>query len=632
MKYTSVAALCLSLLGLIQSLYAHGDEKFEFSEEILTRQKLMRVAMGHQPADKIVTVGKMLDVFSGTWKENWDIVISGERIAWTGPSGEWAGEADSKVAYPDLYAVPGFGESHKHIESSHLTPEYEAALVIPFGNTWTIEGSHEFSNIAGEHNVDFWLTPMRRGSPLKIFVELGSATPPTPYERGGGYYGYEEVRKYMQEEEWVIGLGEVMDWPRLWNTDLPGSQRIWEVIQAAMDEDGVIEGHGSGLRDLPSINAFSASGLESDHEVRMAEEAWDKLSRGVFLQLRYHAIPVVIPYLMEKGIQDWSHICFTTDDRNAAESLELGTQNYNLRLAIEAGAPVEKAYAMATLYPAKHAQVDDKVGSIAPGRYADLVLLSDPKKVAIDTVYVNGKHAAEKGKYLLEVPKIDWPEWAKNTINFGKTITPEDLAIRPPDPAQTEVTAALLRPFYFEEDFMEEKMSVKNGQVYADPEKGISKVALADRFHSTGQVAKMFWRDVGPLNPKSAVACTVAHDLHNAWALGNDDEAMALALNTLAEMNGGWVLVKEGEVIAKVTFEIGGIMSARTPQEVADELENLFAAADTMDWIGAPGLPRRMIFAWLTCTPWKWVLVAPFEGCPQGFVNVTNGETHPVVW
>ena len=159
---------------------AESSESFQFSDEIVTRQLLMRVALEDERSDLIIKGVELLSVHTLTWNKNWDIVIRGDRIAWIGPSGEWTGDADRSVDATGFFAVPGFGESHKHIESSHLTPEFEASLVIPFGNTWTVEGSHEFSNVSGEHNIEFWLTPRKHGSPLKIFPELGSATPAHP--------------------------------------------------------------------------------------------------------------------------------------------------------------------------------------------------------------------------------------------------------------------------------------------------------------------------------------------------------------------------------------------------------------------------------------------------------------------
>ena len=142
----------------------------------------------------------------------------------------------------------------------------------------------------------------------------------------------------------------------------------------------------------------------------------------------------------------------------------------------------------------------------------------------------------------------------------------------------------------------------------------------------------MFWKNVGPITPNSAVASSQMHDIHNIWVLGNDDEAMAMAANAVADMQGGWALVSEGAVLATVSLDIAGLMTARPVSEVAEEIESLHSAADSMDWIGGGGLPKRMIFAFLTASPWKWQLVAPYEGNPGGFVNVTTGETHPVIW
>jgi adenine deaminase len=306
--------------------------------------------------------------------------------------------------------------------------------------------------------------------------------------------------------------------------------------------------------------------------------------------------------------------------------------DYNVRLAIEAGAPPEKAYAMASLYPARHWQVEHLVGSIAPGRYADIVLLSNPETVVIEQVYANGQLAYKSGEYLLPIPEVTYPDWAYDTINIGKVLTAEDFVIEAPAGKEAEVDAAILEMFYFEEDFKTYRLPVSEGIVERDAAQGVTKCALIDRYHGNGKVAKMFWAGVGPLTPNSAVACSVSHDLHNVWSLGSSDEAMALAVNTVAELQGGWALVRDGEVVATVRYEIGGLMSQRTAETVAAELENLYVEADKMEWIGAPGLPQRMVFAYLTCTPWKWVLVAPYEGNESGLVNVTNGETHPVVW
>ncbi len=596
-----------------------------------SRQALIPVALGTAPADLKIENVTLLNVFTRQWDEAQDIIVAGKRIAWVGPTGEWPGEAEQTIDAKGLWAVPGFGESHKHIESSYLTPEYEAALVIPFGNTWTVEGSHELSNVVGEHNVDFWLRAEDAGSPLKIFPAIGSATPPTAYESGGGYYGLAEMQEFMKSDLRVVALGEVMDWPAVSQPDAPAHDRIWGMIEATYANRGVVEGHGSGLYTLPEINAFAAAGLSSDHEVRENAEGLEKLKRGIFLEVRVDTARTLFPYLLEQGITDWQQVSVTTDDRDVHATLELGSMDYNIRTAIRAGIPVIDAYRMGSYNTAKHFRIDHLVGSLAPGRYADVVLLEDIETVDVDRVIANGKLAASDGEYLLDVPDITYPDWARNTIKLPRKLQSDDFALEAPE-GRSEVTAALMKPFFFSDEFMTETLPVTNGVVAAAPERGISKVAMVDRYINEISVSKMLWRDVGPLSPNSALASSQSHDLHNIWVLGNDDAAMAMAANAVAEQQGGWALVSGGKLVATVSLEIAGLVSQRTVEEVAAELEVLHREADKMQWIGSPGLPERMRFAFLTASPWRWQLVAPYAGNPGGFVDVGTGETHPVIW
>ncbi|MDO8826874.1 adenine deaminase [Methylophaga sp.] len=603
-----------------------------FSEEVLTRQALTQVALARTEADLLIHNVTMLNVFTQEWLTEQDIVIAKGRIAWIGDSGGWNGIARETYDASGLWAVPGFGESHKHIESSYLTAEYEAALVIPRGNTWTVEGSHEISNVVGNKVADFWVEAEQLGSPLKIFPAIGSATPPTAYESGGGYFAYEEMQTFLGDHLRVVALGEVMDWSAVINADNPGHRRIWEMIQATYDGRGVVEGHGSRLTEANEINAFAAAGLSSDHEVRLVEEGIDKLRRGIFLEVKKGTIEVLMPKLVEMNLADWSNISVTTDDRDVFATLQLGSMDYNIRSAIKAGVPTEIAYQLGSYNTARHFHIEHLVGSIAPGRYADIVLLSDPETVTIERVYANGMLASIGKQYLLPIPKINYPKWATDTMNVGRKITAKDLEIVAPEGRKT-IEAAILQPFWFEPDFMTKTLPVaEDGTVVVSTDDNLIKVAVVDRYHGTAGVSKMFWQNVGPKTPNSALSSSQSHDLHNIWTIGNDDNAMALAANTVAEMGGGWALVSQGKVVAKVALQIGGLMTDRPVEEVAAEMEKLLNAADEMEWIGEPGLPETMRFAFLTAAPWKWQLVAPYEGNPTGLVDVTTGNTHPVVW
>ena len=603
-----------------------------FKEEVKTRQALTQVALGREKAELVIQNVTLLNVFTQEWLPAQDIVIAHNRIAWVGDTGTWPGETQSSYDANGLWAVPGFGESHKHIESSYLTPEYEAALVIPHGNTWTVEGSHEISNVVGNRNAEFWLEAERKGSTLKIFPAIGSATPPTVYESGGGYYGYNEMRDFLTYDPRVVALGEVMDWSAVINADNGGHQRIWEMIEATYDYRGVVEGHGMNLTSQTDISAFAAAGLASDHEVRLADEGIEKLRRGVFLEIKQAGMDSLFPKLLEIGLKDWSNISVTTDDRDVFATLQLGSMDYNIRSAIELGVPLEIAYQLGSYNTARHFNIDHLVGALAPGRYADVVLLSDPQTVTIERVYANGQLAADNGEYLLPIPEIEYPQWATDTMNVGRELIAADFVITAPEGRET-VKAAVLEPFWFEPEFITKELPVaEDGTVKADPEAGLIKVAVVDRYHGTAAVSKMIWQNVGPKTPGSALASSQSHDLHNIWTMGNDDYAMALAANTVANMGGGWALVNDGKVVATVRLDVGGLMTARPVNEVAAEMEKLHHQADKMAWINANGLPERMRFAFLTAAPWKWQLVAPYEGNPGGLVDVTTGNTHEIIW
>ncbi|MEJ0001092.1 MAG: adenine deaminase C-terminal domain-containing protein [Verrucomicrobiota bacterium] len=280
----------------------------------------------------------------------------------------------------------------------------------------------------------------------------------------------------------------------------------------------------------------------------------------------------------------------TTDDRNAETTLRQGAMDYNIRTAIEAGVPVEAAYALGSYNTARHFRIDHWVGSIAPGRYADIVLLSDPRKVVIDHVYSDGIKVAEGGRTLVPVPKVDYPDWATKTIDLGGNVTPDLFVIEAPAGRET-VQAALLTPFLFAPEFATGTLPVSGGIVQRDEAQGVTKVALLDRYSGRLRVSKMFWKDVGFRTPDCALCCSIAHDNHQAWVTGSSDAAMATAINAMAEIQGGYVLVSHGKVTATVRLEIGGLMTARPAEDFARDLLALRAEMAKLELLEKPGFP-----------------------------------------
>lgn len=609
------------------------------ADEVAIRQQLLLVSLAKKPADRVIEVGRLLAVHANHWLDDQEIVISGRRIAYVGPIGSYRGDAAERVKYPHLSAVPGFGEVHKHIESTHITPEFEAALVIPRGNTWTCEASHEFANVSGARNTEFWQKARLAGSPLKVFIQPGSAVPPSAWEESGGYYGYDQQKQFLRQDLSVTSLDEVMDWPSVWDPANPGYARMWGMIRATFEMRGVVEGHGNGLTDPHDISAFAAAGLSSDHEVWALDETWDRLMRGLFTELRPFSYDAIIPGLLQRGLKDWSNVAFTTDDRSASDTLRDGATDHNVRHAIHYGLSPEIAIQCATINPARHMRIDQWVGSITPGRYADIVLLDDVPSVSIAHVYADGLLASNGKTFLGPLPGIDWPQWASKTMNIGRRLAPADFAI-PAEPGRETMQAAVLRPFHWNEDFLVEELPVANGEVQRDPSRLITKWSLIDRYRGDGRVSAMFWTGCGPEDPDTALACSVAHDSHNVWCIGSSDSAMAKAVNRLQEIDGGWVLVHKGEIVAEIRFEIAGLMTARSAEAFDADMQAFLRQAETVTWMyqpaamnrWKPGFPEFLIFATLTCSPWRWVLVAPSRLAPNGFVNVQTGETHPIVW
>ena len=336
--------------------------------------------------------------------------------------------------------------------------------------------------------------------------------------------------------------------------------------------------------------------------------------------------------LVRRGIRDWSNVALCTDDRDAAETLKKGSMDAHIRNAVAAGAPLEAAFAMASYYPARHHHLEAQVGSIAPGRFADVVLLKgDPAAVQVHEVFADGRLAARAGRYLLPVPKIKWPTWATRTIKLKRPVRASDFEIKAPRKAGT-ARAALQRDMYRDQAIESVDLPIVGGLVLADPARNVIKVATVERHRRTGRIGKMFWTGMGPKSPDSALALSVSHDAHHITVVGTSDRAMALAVNTLAKAQGGWVLVNRGTVTAIVRLEIGGLMTARPAAVLAKELAALDAAALDLEWIGAVGIPKRLAFALITCTPNTWRLVLPYPGNPGGLYNLVTRQTHPTVW
>lgn len=340
----------------------------------------------------------------------------------------------------------------------------------------------------------------------------------------------------------------------------------------------------------------------------------DKLQHGVFVELRLPTLAEIVAHLLAEDLEDWSQVALVTDDRAASETLEMGALDASLRTAIGAGLDPERACQLVTINPARHMRLTSWVGSIAPGRFADLVVLDDPESVAIREVWANGERVGEGRRHVGPTVRVEWPAAFRDTVRLPRAVTAKDFRIAAPGGGDT-AEAAVLLPFHWADEFNVLTLPVRDGIVQRDGGQSVTKFAVIDR-HTGWEgvpcgVARMFWRGCGPATPGVAFGGTVAHDSHNIWVVGSCDRVMALVANRLAAIGGGFVLARDDRVVAEARLEIAGLMTARPGECQAAEMAALRAAGEAIDWHYEPtftprwhpGLPLRLAYATLTCAP-----------------------------
>ena len=361
-------------------------------DRLRARLRVMRVALAQEPADLVITGGTLLDTITGELLPGWGVAVAGDRIAAVGDVERHAGPSTSRVDAAGMTLVPGFVDAHYHCESSRVSARRHAEVTLPHGLTAYFEGTHEITNAdRGLPGVEYFVEAGRH-LPQKIYPCVSSATPPSPVETTSGYIGYREAaRAFARWPEEARGIDEVMDLPRV----LDGSARLHGVIQAALDDRRIVAGHGSPPLDV--LDAWTAAGIMSSHSPRVAE-ALTMLRKGAHLQLKTERTADIIKQLLDLPLRDWRNVGLAVDDRTVADLLERGGLDHEVRTAIGLGIPVITAYQMATINNAAHWQVSHLHGQLAPGRYADVLLVSDLDKVVIDRVFADGRLVATQGR------------------------------------------------------------------------------------------------------------------------------------------------------------------------------------------------------------------------------------------
>ncbi|MFC5739096.1 adenine deaminase [Sinirhodobacter huangdaonensis] len=539
--------------------------------------RLIAVAAGRAPADTVIRQGKWVNVQSREVLEGYDIAVAEGRFAAIAPDLSGAiGPETQVIEAAGRYMIPGLIDGHMHIESGMLTPAEFAAAVIPHGTTTMFTDPHEIANVLGLEGVRM-MHDEAALQPVSIFTQMPSCAPSAPgLETTGFEISAEDVAEAMT---WpgIIGLGEMMNFPGV----IAGDPKMLAEIAATQAARKTVGGHYASPDKGAPFRAYLAGGPADDHEGTREEDAIARVRNGMRSMMRlgsaWYDVKTQITAVTEKGL-DPRNFILCTDDCHSGTLVDEGHMNRVYRHAVACGCPPLVALQMCTVNTATHFGLERELGSIAPGRRADVILSSDLVTLPVETVIARGRIVAENGRLLAECPHYDWPESARQTVHLGKHLTAADFAIAAPEGANT-VTAKVIGVVENQAPTkaLTAELAVADGLAQPDTAKDIAQIALVERHRGTGHVVNGFVSGFG-YQGRMAIGSTVAHDSHHMIVVGTDRESMAAAANRLGEMGGGITVWKDGAEIAAVPLPIAGLMSDDPATEVAARASRMVAA------------------------------------------------------
>jgi adenine deaminase len=535
-----------------------------------TAPKLIDVAMGRSPADTVIRKGRWVNVHSGEIIPDTDIAIVDGRFAYVGPDASHAIGPDTKVIEANgRYLVPGLCDGHMHVESGMVTVTEFARAVIPHGTTTMFIDPHEIANVLGLPGVKL-MHDEAASLPINVLVQMPSCVPSAPgLENAGASLGVAEVREAMAWPN-IIGLGEMMNFPGVTFKD----EKMLGEIAATQAAHKTVGGHyASPDLGLP-FHGYVAGGPADDHEGTRVEDAIARVRQGMRAMLRlgsaWYDVAAQIKAVTERGI-DPRNFILCTDDSHSGTLVQDGHMNRVVRHAIAQGLKPITAIQMATLNTAQHFGLERELGSITPGRRADLILTSDLVALPVEMVIAHGKVLAQNGKLTADIPAHAYPASARDTVKMGRKLAGKDFDIEAPKGAN-QVKARVIGVIENQAPTkaLERSLAVTQGLVEMDRAQDVCQIALVERHRATGQVTNGFVSGFG-YDTDCAVASTVAHDSHHMIVVGTNKDDMAIAANKLGEVGGGIVVVSKGKVLALVELPIAGLMSDERAEIVAEK-------------------------------------------------------------
>jgi adenine deaminase len=580
---------------------------------------LAATARGDLPATLVIQNGTLVSVTSGEILPNMSVAVRGPRIAYVGPAaGHTIGEETRVIEAEGRYVAPGFLDGHCHIESSQITVTQFARAVLPLGTTGGFFDAHEITNVLGLRGLRL-MVDEARATPLAAYMQVASCVPSTSttLETPGAVIGPEEVTEALSWGEDVIALGEVMNFPGV----VFGDEKMHGEIAAALRAGKIADGHFAWPPDDWRLAAYAASGITGCHEGTTTEDTVWRLRQGMYAKLRrgsaWHDVEATIKAHTELGL-DPRRILLVTDDRSPESLVEEGHLNFVVRHAIQQGVRPVTVFQMATLNTAERFGVWRDVGSVTPGRCADIILLDgNLADVNVTLTVAAGHVVAEEGRMVADLPAFEYPDYALETVKLQGPIADETFDVRAPEGLAAGSGRVRARSMRVVENHVETKeewveLAVEDGLVRLDPNDDVAKICVIERHGKTGEHRTGFVSGLGFDGP-AALATTVAHDSHNLMVMGNSEALMARAARAVADEGGGVAVAARGE-LTLLPLPVAGLMSPEPYEEVAQRSKAIGAAL--------AGAGCRLNYAFMTLSLLALVVLPELHISDKGLVGV----------
>lgn len=509
-------------------------------------KNIISKATGRTKADLILKNVQIVDVFNARIIKS-NVAISEGRFL--GYADDY--ESDNIIDGKNKFVVPGLIDPHIHIESANVSPAVFGSLVIPHGTTTIFADPHELVNVAGMRGLEYMIVSAKN-TILDIKYMMPSCVPAASpkLETSGAIIKAPEIQE-AYDRNMAYGLAEFMNYDGVINAD----DDVLDELITTINSGKMIDGHSPSLMGK-DLNAYIAAGVHDDHECVRVEEMLERISKGMYVYLRYGTVSKNMPELL-KGVTDRNSrfCCLCGDDIQSVTLKETGHLDESIRVAVKEGIDPITAIQMATINTAQCTGLSDR-GAIAPGLKADFLLVDDLEDFQVDQTYIDGKLVGQQGRYQLEVDdNLEEFNDLLNTVHLEK-ITKDQLKL---NIKGDKVHVVKLQNISRTQDLITTVNHDENGDFVRDEHQDIVKTAVVERHHLTGNVG------VGLLSgfeiKTGAIATSIGHDSHNLVVIGTNDEEMIAAIEALKQMQGGGVAIKDGEVIASISFRIGGLMS-----------------------------------------------------------------------